>query len=224
MAKACIIRDKDTNAIKKVSAANGKESKLFKDLNSLIGNEDIALLAWARTYSKEFKDWFGNSKAVDENGEPVLLYLDKSNTNSTEFKFTIKPNNQPVYLNTQDVDNNVYSVNDPSQIKKLLNVVPEVNEINYEVNNSDEYFKKVKIATRDGHSNIVDYKNKQRNIIRNKINSLKDARKTIEATKATTQEAKEKQKRYLETVIKIENRLKNTLNSINDDLNSLRKK
>ena len=59
MAKACIIRDKDTNAIKKVSAANGKESKLFKELNSLIGNEDIALLAWARTYSKEFKDWFG---------------------------------------------------------------------------------------------------------------------------------------------------------------------
>ena len=223
MAKACIIRNKRTNAIEKVSAANGKESKLFKELNSLIGNEDIALLAWARTYSKEFKDWFGDSKAVDENGEPVLLYLDKSNTNNTEFKFTIKPNNQPVYLNTQDVDNNTYSVNDPNQIKKLLNVVPEVSKINYEVNNSDEYFKKVKIATRDGHSNIVDYKNKQKNIIRNKISSLKDARKTVEATKPITQEDKDKQKKYLETIINIENRLKNTLNSINDDLNSLRK-
>ena len=48
----------------KVTAPNGKPSKLFNDLNDFLGDEELALKAWARTYTKEFKQWFKNSKVV----------------------------------------------------------------------------------------------------------------------------------------------------------------
>ena len=57
------------------SAPNGAPSKLFSDLLSEFdGNRELTIKAKAKVFSKEFKTWFGDSKVVDENGEPLLCY------------------------------------------------------------------------------------------------------------------------------------------------------
>lgn len=51
-------------------APNGMSSKLFADLLSHYnGDRKLAIQAKARTFSKGFKTWFGESKVVDNNGE-----------------------------------------------------------------------------------------------------------------------------------------------------------
>ena len=56
-------------------APNGEPSKLFSDLlEHYNGDRVAAIQAKARTYSKSFKEWFGESKVVDENGEPKLMF------------------------------------------------------------------------------------------------------------------------------------------------------
>lgn len=65
-------------------APNGEPSKLFSDLLEHYNGDRIAAIqAKARTYSKSFKEWFGDwqsedkanvSKVVDENGEPLVVY------------------------------------------------------------------------------------------------------------------------------------------------------
>lgn len=56
-------------------APNGEPSKLFSDLLEYYNGDRVAAIqAKARTYSKSFKEWFGESKVVDENGEPLVVY------------------------------------------------------------------------------------------------------------------------------------------------------
>jgi hypothetical protein len=66
-----------------VLAPNDKISKLYKDIEALEGvtSKEQALQLYKQTRSKEFKDWFGDSKVVDENGEPLLVY------HGSDFKF-----------------------------------------------------------------------------------------------------------------------------------------
>lgn len=52
---------------------DGKPSKLFNDLLGLTDRKG-AIEIKAKTLSKSFKQWFGNSKVVDENGEPLIVY------------------------------------------------------------------------------------------------------------------------------------------------------
>ena len=104
MAKACVLKNKKTGNIERVTAANGKESNLFKDLKDMFGSEEMALLAWAKTYTSEFKQWFKDSKAVDENGEPLIVYLDKDNTDNNVFKFGTEKNQDPIYINASDTN------------------------------------------------------------------------------------------------------------------------
>lgn len=52
----------------------GKDSKLFKDLTDLTGNRVDALKLKAKTFTQSFKDWFGKSQVIDENGEPLIVY------------------------------------------------------------------------------------------------------------------------------------------------------
>ena len=63
-------------------APNGADSKLFKTYMKLFdGDRRKALIAKARVYTQEFKDWFGDwindkenaSKVVDKNGEPLIV-------------------------------------------------------------------------------------------------------------------------------------------------------
>ena len=64
-------------------APNGSESILFKSLVDHYGDRQKAVIAKANTYSKAFKNWFGDwtsedatnvSKVVDENGEPRIVF------------------------------------------------------------------------------------------------------------------------------------------------------
>lgn len=91
---ACLINR--TNNKLEVSAPNGKPSILHKSLTNLIKDnriepdsyvklalkkgyikdlspEEHALALWSKVYTKSFKEWFGNSKVVDENGEPKMV-------------------------------------------------------------------------------------------------------------------------------------------------------
>lgn len=61
-------------------APNGEPSKLFSDLlDHYNGDRVAAIQAKAKTFSKSFKDWFGESKVVDENGEPLADSSDNIN-------------------------------------------------------------------------------------------------------------------------------------------------
>ena len=73
---ACrVIRNKNTNNIVRVLAKNGKESKLFKDIVNLGYDKETALKKWALTLTPTFRQWFGDSKSVDRNGEPSISIL-----------------------------------------------------------------------------------------------------------------------------------------------------
>ena len=77
-----IIRNKDTKEIERVLAPNGKDSKLFSDIEKFVKNKEESLRLWAQVYTQKFKTWFGDwekdpknsSKVVDDNGEPMILY------------------------------------------------------------------------------------------------------------------------------------------------------
>lgn len=72
-------------------APNGEPSKLFSDLlEHYNGDRVAAIQAKARTYSKSFKEWFGESKVVDENGEPLVVY---HHANSPINEFSIEFDN-----------------------------------------------------------------------------------------------------------------------------------
>lgn len=72
-------------------APNGEPSKLFSDLlEHYNGDRVAAIQAKARTYSKSFKEWFGESKVVDKNGEPLVVY---HHTNSPINEFSIEFDN-----------------------------------------------------------------------------------------------------------------------------------
>ncbi len=54
-------------------APNGEPSKLYKDLlEQHNGDIEKAIRDKAKTYGSNFKEWFGDSKAVDVNGEPLV--------------------------------------------------------------------------------------------------------------------------------------------------------
>lgn len=56
-------------------APNGEPSKLFSDLLSYYnGDREAAIKAKAKTFTPSFKEWFGESKAIDLNGEPQIVY------------------------------------------------------------------------------------------------------------------------------------------------------
>lgn len=65
-------------------APNGQVSKLFNSLLTLTDRKQ-AIEIKAKTLSQSFKLWFGNSKVVDENNEPLMVYHYGSE-NISEFK------------------------------------------------------------------------------------------------------------------------------------------
>ena len=79
-------------------APNGEPSKLFSDLlEHYNGDRVAAIQAKARTYSKSFKEWFGESKVVDKNGEPLVVYHGGASGIDTFYNMKDNPN----YENTK---------------------------------------------------------------------------------------------------------------------------
>lgn len=58
-------------------------------------NKQQTLELYKQTRSKEFKDWFGDSKVVDENGEPLIVYHGTSNKNFKKFDKEFLGKNTP---------------------------------------------------------------------------------------------------------------------------------
>jgi len=58
-------------------APNGQPSKLYQDILSLpeiAGDKNKAIQLYQQVQSPAFKKWFGDSKVVDDNGEPLIVY------------------------------------------------------------------------------------------------------------------------------------------------------
>jgi len=91
--------DIDYNNKGEVLAPNGNVSKLYKDIEKLEGvtSKQQTLQLYKQTRSKEFKEWFGDSKVVDENGEPLIVYHN-SNAKFNTFNSNRKHNNIGIYF------------------------------------------------------------------------------------------------------------------------------
>lgn len=85
-------------------APNGAQSKLFKDLYDYYKDRNKAITAKAKTFTDNFRQWFGDSfptfepntgellhvdtirsKAVDQNGEPLVMWHRSPSNDITEF-------------------------------------------------------------------------------------------------------------------------------------------
>ena len=76
----CNIIKNENGKVVNVTADNGKNSKLFRDIVNLGYDKETAVKKWAVTYTSTFKQWFGDG-LVDNNGEPKITTI----------------NNQPVF-------------------------------------------------------------------------------------------------------------------------------
>ena len=97
--------------------SEGKKSKLYNDLVELTGNRIDAMKIKAKTFTESFKEWFGDSKVVDENGEPMIVYhgapVEKNSMNQdynffTESKGEAKTFGNiihPVFLKIENIKN-----------------------------------------------------------------------------------------------------------------------
>lgn len=65
---------------------DGKDSKLFKDLLTISKDRKHALTIKAKTLTDSFNLWFHNSKIVDENNEPLLVFHGGRTDDIKEFK------------------------------------------------------------------------------------------------------------------------------------------
>lgn len=62
---ACQIYRNEDGTISKVTAPNGNESKLYKDILALTTNEEEAVRLWAQVYTPSFKTWFGDWELLE---------------------------------------------------------------------------------------------------------------------------------------------------------------
>lgn len=161
-------------------APNGEPSKLFSDLlEHYNGDRVAAIQAKARTYSKSFKEWFGESKVVDENGEPLVVYHGTGTPNKIEeFKsknnkiwFTDKSTAQAYANFDQDMrdevgldsSNNIYPVFLSIKNPKYFDNVSYTTLENFESADNDGM-----IAT-----NVSDYEGSQEQIVAFNPNQIK---------------------------------------------------
>lgn len=161
-------------------APNGEPSKLFSDLlEHYNGDRVAAIQAKARIYSKSFKEWFGESKVVDENGEPLVVYHGTGTPNKIEeFKsknnkiwFTDKSTAQAYANFDQDMrdevgldsSNNIYPVFLSIKNPKYFDNVSYTTLENFESADNDGM-----IAT-----NVSDYEGSQEQIVAFNPNQIK---------------------------------------------------
>ena len=66
-------------------APNGEKSIMFESLKNELGEKKAYEVA-AKTHSKAFKQWFKDSKALDENGQPKVYFHGTPRGGFNEFK------------------------------------------------------------------------------------------------------------------------------------------
>lgn len=116
-------------------APNGEPSKLFSDLlEHYNGDRVAAIQAKARTYSKSFKEWFGESKVVDENGEPLIVYhgtrtsdgIEKEGFSSNMSGKGNRGANQGYFYFSNNYENAEYTGVKNEEIEPLIDLITSV--------------------------------------------------------------------------------------------------
>ncbi len=98
-------------------APNGASSKLFSDLLKLSnGDRRKAIIAKAKVFGSNFKDWFGDwqsndktnvSKVVDENGEPLIVYHGTTTPDITTFDLAKTQSGEAFWFANAEAQNGV---------------------------------------------------------------------------------------------------------------------
>lgn len=99
-------------------APNGASSKLFSDLLQLSnGDRRKAIIAKAKVFGSNFKDWFGDwlsddktniSKVVDENGEPLIVYHGTTTPDITTFDLAKTQSGEAFWFANAEAQNGVF--------------------------------------------------------------------------------------------------------------------
>lgn len=161
-------------------APNGEPSKLFSDLlEHYKGDRSLAIQAKARTYSESFKNWFGESKVVDENGEPLVVYhgtgapskIEEFKSRNNKIWFTNKTTAQAYADFDQDMRDEV-------GIDSSNNIYPVFLSIKfpkYFDNDSYKTLESFESAENDGiiATNVSDYEGSQEQIVVFNSNQIK---------------------------------------------------
>lgn len=170
-------------------APNGEPSKLFTDLLSHHnGDSKLAIQAKAKTFANSFKTWFKDSKVVDGNGEPLIVWhgtehsfdtfeVDVNNErgkhlfhNKNSFFFTTtkekafkykRANTMPVYLSLQNPG--IHKVEENTTVNNLS----KENEILEDTSYDSAIFERFdKEGDNDGKTPTVQYVAKTPNQIK----------------------------------------------------------
>ena len=108
------------NSQGEVLAPNGNVSKLYKDIEKLEGvtNKQQALQLYKQTRSKEFKEWFGNSKVMDENSEPLIVY------HGSKAQFDIFDNKGRINFDTiNSIESTYFFTDNTIQVKNYGDII-----------------------------------------------------------------------------------------------------
>lgn len=111
---------------------NGKPSKLFADLLQYYNQDrEKAIRAKCLTYTKNFKEWFKDSKIVDQNGEPRVVFYEgdiNDETVAKGIKFKDDQSNnaeQAVFIKKSQLDNEdsngTHNINNIFDVKSVDN-------------------------------------------------------------------------------------------------------
>ena len=133
---ACSIIRNSKGRVTKVLAKNGQESQLYNQLKSvkgINGKPETALNIYDLTRQDQFKDWFEDSKTVDKNGDPLLLYFDpKTKTFSNDLKHK-KAGLPPFYVKVTNMeeggDGTITTNKDGSVLVTVANTFTQVSLI-----------------------------------------------------------------------------------------------
>lgn len=165
---------------------DGKPSLLFGKLESMLGNPEVALKAWAKTQTADFKAWFEGSTVVDENGEPMIVYpTDNHNEIDPELTvFSTEKGVDPMYLNstnpTIDSNGNIV-VESTQQIQRVFSEPTlDLDDGFYDPLESDNYYDQVSTSIISDFSKLLYFKEDQLILLKNRLAKVKAGRKDAE--------------------------------------------
>ncbi len=149
-------------------APNGEPSKLYKDLlEQHNGDIEKAIRDKAKTYGSNFKEWFGDSKAVDVNGEPLVTDV-VGNKDISEFS---KESDNIYYQRGSGIGLGIDMELDTKLKTKLNGLYPAI-KLDYEVPPVDLFADSI-------WENDIDDKIRYSLKVVDALSKIKDLRKTI---------------------------------------------
>lgn len=200
-------------------APNGEPSKLFSDLlEHYNGDRVAAIQAKAKTYSKSFKEWFGDwqsedktnvSKVVDENGEPLIVYhgtrtsdgIEKEGFSSNMSGKGNRGANQGYFYFSNNYENAEYTGVKNEEIEPLIDLITSVYDM----------FDTTKLPSIKELYTIIDDLIKEKRKINDNIRNLKEdsiikklIKPILKLTNKDYKSSKELKEQYRNTINEID--------------------